>query len=366
MEEAAKRYLNNKDAKALAAELKTGILANPTAVSAALKIILPSLETISNKDMLQLGDELNAAGILSSHKVEEQTYPILKEIFNIYIARQDYMNATNFLSKAPLLKEEFGIPKEERFQMILNLITAYLENKQSISCEALLMEAHKLATKIKNNDLLIQYNYCCGQYYNLTRKFLLSGMRYYAACNIESANMTPDSISDMLSKVIDATILAPTGSKKSFLVANLIKDERAKTFKNFQLLQKISREVLINKEEIDAFCSGLSSHQNIMEKDGFTNVEKVFLEHNILVIAKFYRDIKIESLAQKLKIKRSQLETILQNMKNEEKMDLAIDHLTGFITLKNDRQILHSSNEALGNFCGLLERYQVPPPSAAK
>ena len=160
----------------------------------------------------------------------------MQELFDIYIAREDYRNATAFLSQAALLRDELKVENEKRLQLILNLITAYLELKEHISCEPLLLKAHELAAKIKSQDLLIQYNYCCAQYYNLTRKFQLSAMRYYAACNIESASIPAEQVAEMLSRAIDATILSPVGSKKAFLVANLMKDDRSKSFKNHAML----------------------------------------------------------------------------------------------------------------------------------
>lgn len=359
LEQISSKYLSSKDAKSFAAELKLFLPGGVTSISTILKGIVNKLESIDNKQLLSLADELNQAGILGIAGLEEETFQITKEVFNIYVERKDYKSATAFLSKAPLLKDDFRVDQAERFQTILNLITAYLEIKQSISCEPLLMKAHELASKVKDKDLLIQYNYCCGQYYNFNRKFLLSGLRYYAACNIDSTTMKPDWIADMLSKVIDVTILAPTGSKKSFLVANLIKDDRAKSFKNYQLLNKINKEVLISREEIDDFCKGLGAHQNIREKDGFTNVEKVFLEHNIIVISKFYRDISIESLADRLKIKRNELETILQNMKNEEKVSMSIDHLSGFIEFNSNNTNKSITSASLATFCFLLDKFQV-------
>jgi hypothetical protein len=355
----AERYFSTKNARELAAELKGLIPSNSTVAAAALRLINAKLESIENDHLKSLGTELNAAQLLNAHGLEEETFPIIKELFNLYIARNDFTNASIFLSKAPLLKDDFKLPEEERFQLILNLITAYLEIKQSISCEVILMKAHSLAKKIQNKDLLIQYHYCCGQFYNFNRKFLLSGMRYYAACNIDSASISPEVIAEMLLQAIDVTILAPTGSQKSFLVANLIKDERAKAFKNYLLLQKINKEVLIFKEEVDSFCAGLKTHQNIREKDGFTNVEKVFLEHNILVISKYYRDIRIDSLAAKLKVRRNELESILQNMKIEDKINLEIDHATDTIYLKGQKEVIAEARASLSTFCDLLDKFVI-------
>lgn len=353
-------YIKSKDAKLFTSEVKGLLPSNANAAASALKPVIASLEDIPNPQLITLGDELLAAGVLGTNGLEAETYAITKELFDIYVARGDYKNATAFLGKASLLKEDPSIKIEDRFQSILNLITAYLELKQSISCEPLLAVAHQLASKTsKNKALQIQYNYCCGQYFNFNRQFLHSAMRYFAASSIDPESSEPQSqemVADILSKTIDATILAPTGSKKSFLVANLSKDERAKSFKNYKLLQKFAREVLVGKDEVEEFSKGLKTYQNIREKDGFTNVQRVFLEHNVLVISKFYRDIRISSLAEKLFIQPSELETLLQNMNNEGKIETQIDHASGLILLQDQSQRAKASQRGLAAFLELLDK----------
>ena len=354
-------YLKSKDAKTLAAEVKAFLPSNPTSAAVALKAVIAGLEDITNPQLIALGEELLSNNILGASGLEAETYLITKELFDIYVARSDYKNATAFLGRASLVKEDPNISIEDRFQSILNLITAYLELKQSISCEPLLAVAHQLASKTKKNkELQIQYNYCCGQYFNFNRQFLHSAMRYYAASSIEpdSSQQSSEMVADILSKTIDATILAPTGSKKAFLVANLTKDERAKSFPNYKLLQKFAREVLIGKEEVEQFSKGLKTHQNIREKDGFTNVQRVFLEHNILVISKFYRDIKIASLAEKLLVQPSELESLLQNMNKEGKISIEIDHATDMIILQDDSKRAKVAQRGLAAFLELLDKVQ--------
>ena len=86
-------------------------------------------------------------------------------------------------------------------------------------------------------------------------------------------------------------------------------------------------------------------------------MERVFLEHNIAVISKYYRDINIDSLARRLKIERRALETLLQNMRAEDKLKVQIDHLTNSIIMKTDKDVSLGSREALSTFCNLLDKF---------
>lgn len=354
-----KDYQSTKNAQIFVAGLKSLQATSPSSVVNLLKPIANDLASLTNSQLVELGGELISAGLLGSPGLDDETYKICRELFDVYVARGDYQTAVNYLSKAPLLKDDFKIDMSDRFQAILNLVTANLEIKQSIACEPVLMKAHELAPKIKERDLLIQYNYCCGEYYNFSRRYLTAAMRYYSACNIESSSLDSDAVSNMLGKAIDTAILAPTGSKKRFLVANLMKDERSRSFKNYQLLAKIIKESIVSQEEVDAFCKGLKTHQNMRDKDGFTAAEKVFIEHNIIVLAKAYSDIDIESLSDRLSIKVSDVERILQDMCGEDKLDLLIDHLAGNVQFKSARNDADAAKHSLGIFCELLDNFKV-------
>ena len=63
------------------------------------------------------------------------------------------------------------------------------ELKQFMSAEGVLRKCHERRRRIKDPKLLVQYNYCCGQYFDFNRKFLEAGYRYYQACNILDSSM---------------------------------------------------------------------------------------------------------------------------------------------------------------------------------
>ena len=360
IEQVSSAYLSSKDAQTLCQQLKSALPALLVPVKKTLDVIISKLDSVDNQGILALGEELIRHGVAGSSGLEVELFAVFKEVFEIYVARGDYRSAANSLSKVGLQKDDCPVPLESRFKYLLNLITAFLELKESISCEPLLRKTHEIASQVKDIDLQIQYNYCCGQYFDFGRKFLQSAYRYYEACNKHSEGSTSqEALVEILSKAIDATILSPTGSKKAFLIANLIKDERAKQFKNYQLLQKMARDVTISNEEMGEFAQGLKNYQNIREGDGFTTLEKVIFEHNILVFSKVYKDIRIESLAKKIGVSGGDLESILQNMKNEEKIDIEIDHKTSSITFKRREGKHGVVRDSLAVFYHLLDTVQV-------
>lgn len=75
-------------------------------------------------------------------------------------------------------------------------------------------------------------------------------------------------------------------------------------------------------------------------ENGLTNVETAFLEHNIIVTSKFFRDIRLTSMAKKLNLEERELEKILQNMKSEDKIQLSIDHRNKIVLFKGGEAIV--------------------------
>lgn len=68
---------------------------------------------------------------------------------------------------------------EKVFQGLLNTITCMFELKELIAAEQMLRKCHEKRRKIKTPLLLVQYNYCCGQFFDFSRKFLMAAYRYY-------------------------------------------------------------------------------------------------------------------------------------------------------------------------------------------
>jgi hypothetical protein len=90
----------------------------------------------------------------------------------------------------------------------------------------------------------------------------------------------------------------------------------------------------ISQAEIKAFSKGLKRHQEIKAENGLTNVENAFLEHNIIVTSKYFRDIRLSAFAKRVNLSESELEKVLQNMISEEKIKLSIDHRNKIILFK--------------------------------
>ena len=117
-------------------------------------------------------------------------------------------------------------------------------------------------------------------------------------------------------------------------------------------------------EDLKDFLNSLQSHQIFKAPNGKKNYENVFLEHNLLVTSKYFKDIRIESLSEKVGLSVDELEKFLQDMKNDEKIKVMIDHRKGLVTFKDSKfigfnfsgqEIILESRMSLINFFEMLE-----------
>jgi len=124
-----------------------------------------------------------------------------------------------------------------------------------------------------------------------------------------------------------------------------------------------NNQKFITKERIEAFAKGLKPHHRAILASGRSNIDEVFLEHNIIVTSHFYRDIKIDAFAKRMNLTRYELEQILQKMNSSSKISLSIDHRNKLIVFQSGKDILRVESDIvqenmkqLTDFFSLLEQ----------
>jgi hypothetical protein len=156
---------------------------------------------------------------------------------------------------------------------------------------------------------------------------------------------------------VNCAIMSEHSENKDSILMELMKDNRIKGTKNYPVLLKMSQGIFLSNEERTSFSESLNSnlHMVFVSKNDMTNLELVFLEHNVLSCSALYRDMKLDGLAQKLKVGKDVLERYLHDMNSEGKLAIDIDHRAGLITFKKGSQKARENRAALERFCVLLE-----------
>ena len=260
------------------------------------------------------------------------------------------------------------IPQELKFDMCLDISKLYF-NLNNLTYGDLWLS--KTRERKRGLDLdakkSLQYDWAHSRYFLATRNFARSGKSYYLLCQFQkqAAEVLPDQTQlerdsffrECFDLAVNCGIMADYGEQKDTILMELMKDNRIKGTKNYPVLLKMSQGIFLSNEERDSFSKSLNAelHMVIASKYGMTNLELVFLEHNVLSCSRLYRDMKLDGLAQKLKVKKDILERYLHDMNSEGKLAIDIDHRAGLITFKKGNLKARENRLALERFCVLLE-----------
>merc|ERR1711976_1000576 len=158
---------------------------------------------------------------------------------------------------------------------------------------------------------------------------------------------------------------------KNQLINMIYNDVRSRRCRNFEIIEKLYKmKYLTEKLKNDFYASeGAPATESEREgqikngqmrpwgridradKAGMTNLDRIFLEHNIQVSALYYRDCNLNSLAEKLRVKSNILEQFLQDMNARGQIKVSIDHRDRLVTFKKEIQRSEENRVAIQRFC---------------
>lgn len=128
-------------------------------------------DKIKNSELLLLGESLSPI-LFGKSGFENETYIIVDNLWQVLVIRADFKTAVGYLSKVDFDSSNIEAGEEKVFESLLNLIVAQFELGEFMTAENVLRKCHERRRKIKKPRLLVQYNYCCGQYCDFNRKYL--------------------------------------------------------------------------------------------------------------------------------------------------------------------------------------------------
>jgi len=158
-----------------------------------------------------------------------------------------------------------------------------------------------------------------------------------------------------LENAVTCAILAPAGGNRTRVLAMLYRDERSRTLKNFRVLEKMHKNMLLPKKEQDGFAATLSDHHQATLAGGLTVLQKAVYEHNMLAASNIYRNIKIAELSKLLGVSETQAEDLARGMIQEERLKANIDQVEGVIEFQNAKgSILLGWDDSIQELCMAL------------
>ena len=283
---------------------------------------------------------------------------IRESLSSLLEKEEDFSKAAHVLSGIDLDSSSnlrTNIDPSWKLRLSIKIAMLYLEDDDPVNAETHIKKASLLisSAKAQDLDLQLQYKTCYARILDSKRKFLEAATRYYelsligaAAGKKEGANSNSNSMVDeselmsALSHALSCIVLAPAGAQRSRMLSTLFKDERCPGLPMFSLLEKVFKERILGREEVEAFSKTLSPHQLAMLPDGSTVLDRSVMQHNLSALSKLYKNISFEELGAILGVSSDKAESIASDMILEGRLVANVDQIDGFISFQQEEELV--------------------------
>ncbi|XP_077215494.1 COP9 signalosome complex subunit 4-like [Tasmannia lanceolata] len=160
---------------------------------------------------------------------------------------------------------------------------------------------------------------------NYQKEFFLRNSSFFLTAIYSYRLIVEEALELALIAAVTCTILAAAGPQRSRVLATLYKDERSSKLKIYPPLQKVWRERILRKPEIDA--KELKVHYKVLLPDNFTVLDRAMIDHILLSASKLYTNISFEELGTLLGMAPQKAEKIASRMIYEDIMRGSIDQV---------------------------------------
>ena len=281
---------------------------------------------------------------------------VCKLLAEIYQADEDWTNAGRVMASIDTEDQHFWSKTfdiSKRCEWKIETAEFFLQNEDNTSatkhiqkCRKLMRDIPLSQAKIKQ-QLGLRYKSCYSRILDSERKFLAASVNYLEIAQIdtnlfEKGEINPSDLLKSLENAVTCAILAKAGGPRTRVLAMLHRDERSKNLKNYQVLEKMHKNMILSKKDQDDFSKQLADHHQATLAGGLTVLQKAVYEHNMLAAAQLYKNIKIEELAKLLGVTQIQAEDLARIMIQENRLNATIDQVDSIIEFDNDELILNS------------------------
>ncbi|EXB64475.1 26S proteasome non-ATPase regulatory subunit 12 [Morus notabilis] len=279
--------------------------------------------------------------------------------------------------------ETFGaMAKTEKIAFILEQVRLCLDRQDYIRAQILSrkisprvfeVDPSKEKKKPKEGDALVEeapadipsllelkriYYELMIRYYSHNNDYLEICRCYKAIYSIPSVKENPSHWTPVLRKICWHLVLAPHDPMQSSLLNSTLEDKNLSELPNFKLLLKqlVTMEVIqwtalwnMYKEEFDNEKNLLGGS---LGDKAAEDLKQRIIEHNILVVSKYYSRITLKRLAELLCLSIQEAEKHLSEMVVSKALIAKIDRPMGIVSF----QIAKDSNDILNSWSANLEK----------
>lgn len=286
----------------------------------------------------------------------ESLLKICRLLAALYQADEDWINAGRVMASIDTEDQHFWSDSFDiaaRCEWRIETAEFFLQNEDNTSsskhiqkCRKLMRDIPLSQAKIKQ-QLGLRYKSCYSRILDSERKFLAASVNYLEIAQIDTNLFDKDEINNndllkSLENAVTCAILAKAGGPRTRVLAMLHRDERSKNLKNYKVLEKMHKNMILSKKDQDDFSKQLSDHHQATLAGGLTVLQKAVYEHNMLAAAQLYKNIRIAELSKLLGVTLVQAEDLARIMIQENRLNATIDQVDGIIEFDNDQLILNN------------------------
>ncbi|KAI6183106.1 COP9 signalosome complex subunit 4 [Aphelenchoides bicaudatus] len=214
--------------------------------------------------------------------------------------------------------------------------------------EAQINRASMLQTTVTDANLLQQYKSLYAIILDHNQRFAEAATRYFEISN--KSQLSPEEKARVLQSAIVCTILAIRGQQKSQMLTNLYKDERCHSLIGYPIIEEMHFERFIKPEQLKEFETILKPHQQKqVENSEASTLQQATIEHNIMSLARIYKNITFERLGELLHIPADALEETVARIISSNQLRATIDQIDRVIIFEDNNLTESYINNVLGS-----------------
>jgi COP9 signalosome complex subunit 4 len=225
-----------------------------------LTSFIKALQDIRSEINVKLFEKMGEAALEvlqpRSLSFEDQVTDLKRTLADVYEQQEEWQKSAKILLSIPMESGQRNHDDNFKLQIYLKITQLQLEVDDSVSAESSLNRAAPLVSSTTSKEQKIIYKACHARILDGRRKYLEASQKYHEMSLME--DIQKDERTAALEKSIHCALLAPAGVQRTRLLATFYKDERSNKFSCYSLLEKMFKQRIVTKEEMENFNSVLS------------------------------------------------------------------------------------------------------------
>jgi COP9 signalosome complex subunit 4 len=284
--------------------------------------------------------------------LEEQDTRIKELLADSLEELENFSDAAKILQTINLDSSQRAVTADERAKHWIRIVRLYLEEEETADAAIYLNRVKNDMPDVKDRNTRLMFMFAQARILDSQRSFLDASIKYYET-SLETVVDESERLMALGQSIVCA-VLAPAGPQRANTLARLYKDDRASEVEEYAILEKIFLNRLLSPEEVKTFAQTLKTHQLAKMADGSTVLENAVLEHNLLAVSRFYRNIGIEQLGKLLGVNSERAERYAAQMIEQGRLAGYIDQIDRLIIFEGEG----SGERKVGHADALVGREQ--------